>query len=52
MIQEYIKKPLAEMVLFGDLSKNGGTVHVGLDAGEDRLVVESEVQQPESTLVD
>ena len=50
VIQEHIKKPLAEMVLFGDLSRNGGTVHVGLDAGEDRLVVESEVPQPESTL--
>ena len=30
VIQEYIKKPLAEMVLFGALAENGGTVHVAL----------------------
>ena len=28
IIQENIKKPLAEAVLFGELSSNGGTVHV------------------------
>ncbi len=28
VIQEYIKKPLAEMVLFGSLSAHGGTVRV------------------------
>jgi ATP-dependent Clp protease ATP-binding subunit ClpA len=36
-IQEHIKKPLAEEILFGRLSK-GGTVRVGLDG--DRLVFE------------
>ncbi len=31
LIQEQLKKPLAEAVLFGDLAQNGGTVHVGLE---------------------
>ncbi|RVV96956.1 ATP-dependent Clp protease ATP-binding subunit ClpA [Mesobaculum littorinae] len=33
VIQEYIKKPLAEELLFGKLSK-GGVVHVGVKDGE------------------
>jgi len=28
LIQEKIKKPMAEAILFGELSENGGTVHV------------------------
>jgi ATP-dependent Clp protease ATP-binding subunit ClpA len=31
VIQEHIKKPLAEMVLFGSLEKNGGTVYVSVN---------------------
>ncbi len=42
VIQEHIKKPLAEMVLFGNLSKEGGTALVSLDHKTDQLVVEVE----------
>ena len=34
LIQEKLKKPLAEMVLFGDLANNGGTVHVSVEDGD------------------
>ncbi len=47
VIQENIKKPLAEMVLFGDLSSNGGTAHVSYDEATDSLVVEAEVEEKE-----
>jgi ATP-dependent Clp protease ATP-binding subunit ClpA len=40
VIQEHIKKPLAEMVLFGDLAENGGTLHVELQG--DKLALTSE----------
>jgi ATP-dependent Clp protease ATP-binding subunit ClpA len=40
LIQEKIKKELAEEVLFGKLARNGGTVHVVVENGE--LVVEVE----------
>jgi ATP-dependent Clp protease ATP-binding subunit ClpA len=40
IIQEHIKKPLAEMVLFGALADGGGIVHVSLDG--DQLVLEQE----------
>ena len=43
VIQEYIKKPLADEVLFGNL-KNGGTVKVSvekLDDGAEGLILES-----------
>ena len=33
-IQELIKKPLAEMVLFGDVSSRGGVVEITMEAGE------------------
>jgi len=36
LIQESIKKPLADELLFGQLTK-GGTVSVGVDKGEDKL---------------
>ena len=39
MIQEHIKKPLADELLFGKL-KNGGTVRVLLDRETDKLVFE------------
>jgi len=31
LIQEQLKKPLAEMILFGDLADQGGTVHVSVE---------------------
>ena len=34
LIQERIKKPLAEHILFGDLAENGGVVHVDERDGE------------------
>jgi ATP-dependent Clp protease ATP-binding subunit ClpA len=34
LIQEKIKKPLAEEVLFGSLSQRGGTVFVSVKDGE------------------
>lgn len=39
VIQEHIKKPLAEMVLFGPLAAQGGTALVRLDESGDKLVV-------------
>jgi ATP-dependent Clp protease ATP-binding subunit ClpA len=43
VIQEHIKKPLAEMVLFGVLAENGGMVHVELQG--DELVLNAEPTQ-------
>jgi len=43
VIQEHIKKPLAEMVLFGALAENGGMVHVELQG--DELVLNAEPTQ-------
>jgi ATP-dependent Clp protease ATP-binding subunit ClpA len=40
VIQEHIKKPLAEMVLFGALAESGGVVHVSVK--DDALVLEQE----------
>ena len=34
LIQERIKRPLAEEILFGELAEHGGTVHVDLDNDE------------------
>ncbi len=50
VIQEYIKKPLAEMVLFGDLARSGGTAKVRLNAAEDKLDVI--VEEPEDALAE
>jgi ATP-dependent Clp protease ATP-binding subunit ClpA len=47
VIQEYIKKPLAEELLFGKLTK-GGTVHVGTKDGQLALSYE-EPQKPRLT---
>jgi ATP-dependent Clp protease ATP-binding subunit ClpA len=51
LIQEKLKKPLAEEILFGALSHGGGTVEVDLDPINDTLEIEikakqSAVQQP------
>ncbi len=43
IIQEKVKKPLAEMVLFGVLSERGGTVVI--DVKEDQLSIEPEVEE-------
>ncbi|CAH0990323.1 ATP-dependent Clp protease ATP-binding subunit ClpA [Sinobacterium norvegicum] len=40
IIQEHIKKPLAEMVLFGELAQSGGSVHITVE--NDGLVLETE----------
>ena len=45
VIQEYIKKPLAEMVLFGDLAQSGGTALVRLNKAEDKLDVLMEEEE-------
>ncbi|WIO75576.1 ATP-dependent Clp protease ATP-binding subunit ClpA [Porticoccaceae bacterium LTM1] len=44
LIQERLKKPLAEEVLFGRLSEKGGTVHVTVE--NDDLVIETEEAVP------
>ncbi|MDR5897896.1 ATP-dependent Clp protease ATP-binding subunit ClpA [Halomonas vilamensis] len=43
LIQEKLKKPLAEMILFGELAEHGGIVHVSLEEGELSLSTESEM---------
>ncbi|MFI0472809.1 ATP-dependent Clp protease ATP-binding subunit ClpA [Halomonas sp. HMF6819] len=43
LIQEKLKKPLAEMILFGELAEHGGTVHVSLEEGELSLSTEAEM---------
>lgn len=43
LIQEKLKKPLAEMILFGELADQGGIVHVSLEEGELHLSMESEM---------
>ena len=48
IIQEHIKKPLAEMVLFGSLAQSGGTALVRLNKADDKLEVT--VQEKEAEL--
>ncbi|RLA49592.1 MAG: ATP-dependent Clp protease ATP-binding subunit ClpA [Gammaproteobacteria bacterium] len=51
VIQEHIKKPLAEMVLFGSLARSGGTALVRLNKADNKLEVtieEEEVELQES----
>jgi ATP-dependent Clp protease ATP-binding subunit ClpA len=48
IIQEHIKKPLAEMVLFGSLAQSGGTALVRLNTADDKLEVT--VQEEEAEL--
>ena len=47
VIQEYIKKPLAELVLFGALAQSGGTATVRLNAKENNLEVLVEEEKEE-----
>ena len=47
VIQEHIKKPLAEMVLFGPLAQTGGTALVRLNSAEDKLEVVLEEEEAE-----
>ncbi|NQX89045.1 MAG: ATP-dependent Clp protease ATP-binding subunit ClpA [Halioglobus sp.] len=49
VIQEFIKKPLAELVLFGPLARSGGTALVRLDPGGDKLQVTVEEKEVELT---
>ena len=42
VIQEHIKRPLAEELLFGELEK-GGDVNVSLDSEKDELIVDVEI---------
>jgi ATP-dependent Clp protease ATP-binding subunit ClpA len=34
LIQEKVKRPLAEQILFGELADHGGTVHIDVRDGE------------------
>ena len=45
MIQDHIKKPLADEILFGKL-KNGGTVTVGWDKDADKLTFDYHAAPP------
>jgi ATP-dependent Clp protease ATP-binding subunit ClpA len=45
IIQEHIKKPLAEMVLFGSLAQSGGTALVRLNKAENKLEVTVEEEE-------
>ena len=45
IIQEHIKKPLAELVLFGSLAQSGGTAQVHLNKEEDKLEVTVEEEE-------
>jgi ATP-dependent Clp protease ATP-binding subunit ClpA len=47
VIQEHIKKPLAELVLFGSLAKSGGTALVRLDKTSNKLEVSVEESETE-----
>lgn len=47
VIQEHIKKPLAEMVLFGSLAQSGGNALVRLNKAEDKLEVTVEEKEAE-----
>ena len=47
IIQEHIKKPLAEMVLFGSLARSGGNALVRLNKTDDKLEVTVEEEEAE-----
>jgi ATP-dependent Clp protease ATP-binding subunit ClpA len=51
IIQEHIKKPLAELILFGALSQSGGTAEVHVDRASNtlRVAVEEEEAELQST---
>jgi ATP-dependent Clp protease ATP-binding subunit ClpA len=46
VIQEHVKKPLADMVLFGALAK-GGTATVTVNDARDGLVIEALIEAEE-----
>jgi len=46
VIQELIKKPLADLVLFGPLAKKGGIAHVSVKDGEIVVSAEEEEMEP------
>jgi len=50
VIQEHIKKPLAELVLFGSLAQAGGTALVRLDAQGNSLEVTVKEEEEEAEL--
>ncbi|WP_136247730.1 ATP-dependent Clp protease ATP-binding subunit ClpA [Halomonas borealis] len=43
LMQDKLKKPLAELILFGELAEHGGLVHVSVEDGELHLASESEL---------
>jgi ATP-dependent Clp protease ATP-binding subunit ClpA len=45
LIQEKLKKPMAEEILFGSLSSGGGTVSVDVDPYKDQLSIEISTRQ-------
>jgi ATP-dependent Clp protease ATP-binding subunit ClpA len=45
LIQEKLKKPLAEAILFGELSHGGGTVEVDVDDIEHKITIEIKAKQ-------
>jgi len=45
VIQEHIKKPLAELVLFGSLARSGGVAKVRLNLAQDELEVTTEEEK-------
>jgi ATP-dependent Clp protease ATP-binding subunit ClpA len=46
LIQEQLKKPLADKLLFGELSERGGTVHVRVRNDQLDLSIEEEEAEP------
>ena len=46
LIQDTIKKELAEQILFGDLSKNGGIAYVDLKKGKINIKYEENIKKP------
>ena len=44
LIQDKIKRPLAEQILFGELADHGGVVHVELQDGELSFAIETETE--------
>jgi len=46
LIQDKIKRPLAEQILFGELSAQGGMVHIDCENGELRFIFEAIAAEP------
>jgi len=44
LIQDKIKRPLAEEILFGELADHGGVVHIDLENGELTFEYETAVE--------